>query len=1008
VVSIAQYGVADAVVGNALGMLAVRFDPPFNVPYTITGISFPSRTQFQIPATLGRFTSIRIQGLDAGDAGPGTLWTKQRSILCSADNTTTLTHMVACPPPPGTFCVGGDFTADGVHVGDRLVGPKVAANTLVTSVGTTSVTLDKPVPSAVTVTTTSFVPAPRVINSSSDIPAPRAVNCSSDIPLPRVVSCGPVIPAPRVANMFCRILPPSIYADTLFLSSGSLSAVLVGDVVTGPAAIPAGTTVVQVQATTTPTIPVAFVRVSQAIILPFGTPDAITFTTPSTTRLARSAGSFVTDGVRVGDVVTGTNIPAGTSVTAVAATAVTVNQVFVSSFTTSATFTTPPPTVLLRRASGSFVTDGVRIGDVVTGVDIPPNTKVVAVAAATVTLNQNLFTSFTETVTFTTPQTFTLKRASGSYITDDVRVGDVASGANIAVGTRVVTVAAASVTVDQPITVAFTEPVTFTTPAIRVLTRASGSYLADGVLVGDVVTGPSIPAGTKVAAVTALTVTVDQDIVSSFTDALTFTSNQPQTRDFIRPSLYSWFNRVAVSSTGGMNTIPLNLSGTPGQTFFVVFEFPRTPASADTFPFLFTDRNDMDRGLFANSFVTDTSGVPRAAIGAMTGTPLFIDQNLVVSMTYQISGGPAPMNSPASLGLNLRDASAEYTYRNPDNVLADGEPAPNNNLDHVELVTRGLTWGSAVATGGAGAEKISLPGVPGSGPQIWGVRSLDKSGNRSLVGNVTITGPVAITAYPSVAEDADEANGRANDIEASPVNPPFTDRPETLWPAGDIDNYWFYAQPGQTINVDVAPAGIDFRNDMRLVVNLFDNNGDLVESVIAAGPGSAVHLSHNAAPPSGNSNSKAFKRYFAQVYDRNGSQDDPSGWARVLVPAAYNLAVDVFTSADLDLSDDPQLSGGAPAEDKFAFANAGANPAPGHATFRFVIPKSQGEASVKLRIYDVRGRLISTLVNGSQSAGTHFASWSGHDLRGNRVSSGPYFARIDAGSFRQTVRIVMN
>jgi len=92
--------------------------------------------------------------------------------------------------------------------------------------------------------------------------------------------------------------------------------------------------------------------------------------------------------------------------------------------------------------------------------------------------------------------------------------------------------------------------------------------------------------------------------------------------------------------------------------------------------------------------------------------------------------------------------------------------------------------------------------------------------------------------------------------------------------------------------------------------------------------------------------------------------------------------------------------------DEFAFVNAGSNPVRGNASFGFVIPRSSGSGeSVKLRIYDVRGRMVTTLVSGTRGAGTHFATWSGHDSRGNRVASGPYFARLDAGRYSQVVRI---
>ncbi len=52
--------------------------------------------------------------------------------------------------------------------------------------------------------------------------------------------------------------------------------------------------------------------------------------------------------------------------------------------------------------------------------------------------------------------------------------------------------------------------------------------------------------------------------------------------------------------------------------------------------------------------------------------------------------------------------------------------------------------------------------------------------------------------------------------------------------------------------------------------------------------------------------------------------------------------------------------------------------------------KSRGSA-VSLRIYDLRGRPVKTLVDGFLSAGVHHFDWKGRDERGLPVSSGTYF-----------------
>jgi hypothetical protein len=62
---------------------------------------------------------------------------------------------------------------------------------------------------------------------------------------------------------------------------------------------------------------------------------------------------------------------------------------------------------------------------------------------------------------------------------------------------------------------------------------------------------------------------------------------------------------------------------------------------------------------------------------------------------------------------------------------------------------------------------------------------------------------------------------------------------------------------------------------------------------------------------------------------------------------------------------------------------------------------------VSLRIYNVQGQLVRTLVNEYKSAGTYSISWNGKNDLGMEVSSGIYFYRIQAGNFTETKRMVL-
>jgi hypothetical protein len=449
------------------------------------------------------------------------------------------------------------------------------------------------------------------------------------------------------------------------------------------------------------------------------------------------------------------------------------------------------------------------------------------------------------------------------------------------------------------------------------------------------------------------------------------------------------YNRYLGSNSGAVNNIPLNLAIT-GGTFYAVFEFP-APVSgvADTFPFLYTDLQNTEAGLFANSYASDTAGVVSfpPSLGTFTGTTLLADQNINVALTCVVSGD-APPTPPSGTAFNARVAQVEFTSTLSGN-------------DQLQLVRRDAAW-TVIATGGGGSGKVPLPSMPADG--IYGIRAF-RSGNASVVSNVVVIGSyTTVGGTAPLGADADEPNGKMNETEATALTVPVSDHAGTIWPAGDQDNYQFYARPGDQVSVTASPTFVDFRNDLDLVVQLVDNSGDVLATASSPAPGEAAALTFTIPAQGGSSN---LRRHFIHIVDRSGSDLDPLGGARVLVPPTYNMSVDVQTPATITSfgPQDAPVSGLLNSND-FAFVNTGANPVRGNANFGFVIPRSASSgASVRLRIYDVRGRMVATLVNGTRSAGTHFASWSGHDARGNRVASGPYFARLDTGTWSRVVRI---
>ena len=62
---------------------------------------------------------------------------------------------------------------------------------------------------------------------------------------------------------------------------------------------------------------------------------------------------------------------------------------------------------------------------------------------------------------------------------------------------------------------------------------------------------------------------------------------------------------------------------------------------------------------------------------------------------------------------------------------------------------------------------------------------------------------------------------------------------------------------------------------------------------------------------------------------------------------------------------------------------------------------------VNLRIYDVAGRLVSTLVEGRTEAGEHHVLWEGRNTSGKRVAAGVYFVRLDTPGFTKVQRTTL-
>jgi hypothetical protein len=77
---------------------------------------------------------------------------------------------------------------------------------------------------------------------------------------------------------------------------------------------------------------------------------------------------------------------------------------------------------------------------------------------------------------------------------------------------------------------------------------------------------------------------------------------------------------------------------------------------------------------------------------------------------------------------------------------------------------------------------------------------------------------------------------------------------------------------------------------------------------------------------------------------------------------------------------------------QFFLAEPLPNPMRGEAALAYALPRA---GRVQLRIFDVRGRCVATLLDGPVEAGPGLVTWQGRDQRGRPVANGVYFYRLE-------------
>ncbi len=127
------------------------------------------------------------------------------------------------------------------------------------------------------------------------------------------------------------------------------------------------------------------------------------------------------------------------------------------------------------------------------------------------------------------------------------------------------------------------------------------------------------------------------------------------------------------------------------------------------------------------------------------------------------------------------------------------------------------------------------------------------------------------------------------------------------------------------------------------------------------------------------------------------------------VPADWNLAID---GIDLRQTGSLNLTAGThkvtasvqAVPENYVLDQNRPNPFNPTTDINYSVP---ADGHVKIAVYNVLGEEVKSLVDGVQEAGSRTVTWDGTDQEGNRVDSGIYFYKLNAGGFTETRKMTL-
>ncbi|MGC2416022.1 MAG: PEP-CTERM sorting domain-containing protein [Stellaceae bacterium] len=310
-------------------------------------------------------------------------------------------------------------------------------------------------------------------------------------------------------------------------------------------------------------------------------------------------------------------------------------------------------TVATKQITGIASTAGINVGDAVTGTGIPAGTTVATVVDShTITLSKTATATGTTSATYTFTKSG--KTTNGSYTitgitsTTAIKAGDAITGTGIPPGTTVATVVDShTVTMSNKATTgAGTHTYTYALSTSGTTTGPSNviNNLASvsGIHIGDVITGTGIPANTTVTAIGTNSITMSNNATAANSGSKTITS--PDVTSQI-------FQRVA-DVPGVAGSTPVPCTGSTGQTGNCGGSLIAPPASTDTHSPTGTSPGDVANGIELAPQLLGSTGVIALGKNSNITTLTFNDWPATIAINHVRFKVPEP-GSLVLLGTGL-------------------------------------------------------------------------------------------------------------------------------------------------------------------------------------------------------------------------------------------------------------------------------------------------------------------------------------------------------------------